>query len=41
MLYSVEKKVDWKVWSLVVRMVCLMVVMLVVQSVQSMADLKG
>ncbi len=41
MLYSVEKKVDWMVESLVVRMACLMVVMMVVQSVQSMADSKG
>ena len=41
MLYSVEKRVDWMGGSLVVQMVCLMVVMMVVQSVQSMADSKG
>ena len=40
-LYSVEKRVDWMGGSLVVQMVCLMVVMMVVQSVQSMADSKG
>ena len=40
MLYSVEKKVDWKVWSLVVWMVWRMVVTMVVQLEQSMAHSK-